>query len=180
MLSGEQARLVLTDEPYNVPNVGHVTSQAHHREFAMAAGEMSRQEFGAFNHAWMSSAAFYVLDGGLIATFIDWRSVELVLAWGETSGSTSSTSSSARSRTEDKEVSGAHSMSSCPCSKRAPRLPSTTSTSGASGAGGQMCGVIPGPHRSALTRARASQPIRPSSRGLPRHHKNEVDNAGSS
>ena len=31
MLSGEQARLVLTDEPYNVPNVGHVTSQAHHR-----------------------------------------------------------------------------------------------------------------------------------------------------
>jgi ParB-like chromosome segregation protein Spo0J len=47
MLSGEQARLVLTDEPYNVPNVGHVTSQAHHREFAMAAGEMSREEFWA-------------------------------------------------------------------------------------------------------------------------------------
>ena len=45
MLSGEQARLVLTDEPYNVPNVGHVTSQAHHREFAMAAGEMNREEF---------------------------------------------------------------------------------------------------------------------------------------
>ena len=33
---GEQARLVLTDEPYNVPNVGHVTSNAGHREFAMA------------------------------------------------------------------------------------------------------------------------------------------------
>jgi ParB-like chromosome segregation protein Spo0J len=31
MQPGEQARLVLTDEPYNVPNVGHVTSQAHHR-----------------------------------------------------------------------------------------------------------------------------------------------------
>ena len=38
---GELARLVLTDEPYNVPNVGHVTSNAGHREFAMAAGEMS-------------------------------------------------------------------------------------------------------------------------------------------
>ena len=82
MLPGEQARLVLTDEPYNVPNVGHVTSQAHHREFAMAAGEMSREEFGAFNRAWMSSAASYVVDGGLIMTFIDWRSVELVLACG--------------------------------------------------------------------------------------------------
>jgi DNA modification methylase len=86
MLSGEQARLVLTDEPYNVPNVGHVTSQAHHREFAMAAGEMNREEFAAFNRAWMSSAAFYVLDGGLIATFIDWRSVELVLACGRDLG----------------------------------------------------------------------------------------------
>src|SRR5208337_495708 len=41
-LPGEQTRLLLTDEPYNVPNVGHVTSQAHHREFAMAAGEMRR------------------------------------------------------------------------------------------------------------------------------------------
>ena len=86
MLSGEQARLVLTDEPYNVPNVGHVTSQAHHREFAMAAGEMSREEFAAFNRAWMSSAAFYVVDGGLIGTFIDWRSVELVLACGRDLG----------------------------------------------------------------------------------------------
>ena len=48
MQLGEQARLVLTDPPYNVHNVGHVTSQAHHREFAMAAGEMSREEFGTF------------------------------------------------------------------------------------------------------------------------------------
>src|SRR5208337_5030237 len=86
MLPGEQARLVLTDEPYNVPNVGHVTSQARHREFAMAAGEMSREEFGAFNRAWMSSAAPYVVDGGLIGTLIDWRSVELVLACGRDLG----------------------------------------------------------------------------------------------
>ena len=86
MLPGEQARLVLTDEPYNVPNVGHVTSQAHHREFAMAAGEMSREEFEAFNRAWMSSAALYLVDGGLIGTFIDWRSVELVLACGRDLG----------------------------------------------------------------------------------------------
>ena len=86
MLPGEQARLVLTDEPYNVPNVGHVTSQAYQREFAMAAGEMSGEEFGAFNRAWMSSAALYVVDGGLIGTFIDWRSVELVLACGRDLG----------------------------------------------------------------------------------------------
>ena len=34
MLPGELAQLVLTDEPYNVTNVGHVTSNADHREFA--------------------------------------------------------------------------------------------------------------------------------------------------
>jgi hypothetical protein len=50
-----------------------VTSQAHHREFAMAAGEMSREEFGAFNRAWMTSTALHLVDGGLIATFVDWR-----------------------------------------------------------------------------------------------------------
>ncbi len=53
---GELVRLVLTDEPFNVPNVGHVTNSGHHREFAMANGEMSAEEFMAFNQAWMSAA----------------------------------------------------------------------------------------------------------------------------
>ena len=34
------ARLVPTDEPYNVPIVGHVTG-GKHREFAMASGGMT-------------------------------------------------------------------------------------------------------------------------------------------
>ena len=79
---GELARVVLTDMPYNVPNQGHVTSQAHHREFAMAAGEMSREEFAAFCREWMTASVEHVLDGGLLATFIDWRSIELVLTCG--------------------------------------------------------------------------------------------------
>jgi hypothetical protein len=37
MEEGEVARLVLTDEPYNVPIVGNAT-KGRHREFAMAAG----------------------------------------------------------------------------------------------------------------------------------------------
>jgi DNA modification methylase len=83
---GEFARLVLTDEPFNVPNVGHVTSSGHHREFAMANGEMSAEEFMAFNQAWMSAATSRLVDGGLMATFIDWRSIELVLACGRQLG----------------------------------------------------------------------------------------------
>ena len=81
----EQARFVLTDPPFNVPNLGHVTSQAH-REFAMAAGEMSREEFAAFNCDWMERSADRLLDGGFLATFIDWRSIELVLACGREVG----------------------------------------------------------------------------------------------
>ena len=41
------ARLVLTDEPSNVPIAGHVTG-GRHREFAMASGEMTDAEFLAF------------------------------------------------------------------------------------------------------------------------------------
>jgi hypothetical protein len=55
LLEGDApARLVLTDEPYNVRIAGNVTGGAH-REFAMASGEMSDAEFLAFNGAWMAA-----------------------------------------------------------------------------------------------------------------------------
>lgn len=87
-LMGEReiATLVLTDEPFNVPNLGHVTGNSGHREFAMANGEMSREQFGTFNGAWMSAAMAYLADGGLLATFIDWRSVDLVIGCGRDLG----------------------------------------------------------------------------------------------
>ena len=66
------ARLVLTDEPYNVPIAGHVTG-GDHREFAMASGEMTDAEFLAFNEAWMAAVLPYLCDGGVFGTFIDWR-----------------------------------------------------------------------------------------------------------
>jgi DNA modification methylase len=72
-----QARLVLTDEPYNVPIAGHV-SGGDHREFAMASGEMTASEFLNFNKAWMGAALPHLCDGGLLATFIDWRGLATV------------------------------------------------------------------------------------------------------
>ena len=66
------ARLVLTDEPYNVPIAGHVTG-GKHREFAMASGEMTDAEFLAFNEAWIAAVRPYLCDGGVFGTFIDWR-----------------------------------------------------------------------------------------------------------
>ena len=67
------ARLVLTDEPYNVPIAGHVTGGSRHREFAMASGEMTDAEFLAFNEAWMAAVLPSLRDGGVFGTFIDWR-----------------------------------------------------------------------------------------------------------
>ena len=86
MQPGEEARAVVTDTPYNVRNEGHVTSQSHHPDFKMAGGEMSRDEFFVFLKSWLLTSTAHVMDGGLVATFIDWRSVGLVLNSGRELG----------------------------------------------------------------------------------------------
>ena len=50
LLEGAEAQMVFTDPPYNVPIEGHVSGLGNvkHREFAMASGEMTEQEFTAF------------------------------------------------------------------------------------------------------------------------------------
>jgi DNA modification methylase len=70
---------LLTDEPYNVPIAGNV-SRGDHREFAMASGEMSEAEFLAFNRAWMHAFLPVLVDGAILATFIDWRGHPVVHA----------------------------------------------------------------------------------------------------
>jgi len=82
----ESVRLALTDVPFNVPIRGHCTGQAHHREFEIAHGELSREEFDAFNKDWMRLASAVLVEGGLLATFIDWRSVDLILSAGRELG----------------------------------------------------------------------------------------------
>jgi DNA modification methylase len=82
---GRTAQLVLTDVPFNVPIGGHVTG-GRHREFKMASGEMTREEFGEFNFAWFTLWLRFLVNGGLFATFIDWRSVELILGVGRSLG----------------------------------------------------------------------------------------------
>ena len=75
--SDAPARLVLTDEPYNVRVAGNVT-RGDHREFAMASGEMTDAEFLAFNGAWIATVLPYLCDGGILGTFIDWRGLPTV------------------------------------------------------------------------------------------------------
>jgi hypothetical protein len=50
LLGGKQAAYTITDPPYNVRIDGHASGlgRVHHREFAMASGEMSQAEFVFF------------------------------------------------------------------------------------------------------------------------------------
>jgi DNA modification methylase len=72
-------RLILTDEPYNVPISGHVTG-GKHREFVMASGEMTDAEFLDFNVDFMKAALPYLCEGGVFGGFIDWRGAPTVNA----------------------------------------------------------------------------------------------------
>lgn len=81
LLEGTAVRFLLTDMPYNVKIRGHVTS-GDHAEFPMASGEMSDAEFRTFIREWMGEAKRHIVDGGMLATFIDWRGIEATLAVG--------------------------------------------------------------------------------------------------
>jgi len=79
LMDDDVARMVFTDQPYNVAIAGHVTGGPH-REFAMASGEMTDLEFGAFNAAWIGAVLKHLVEGGVLATFIDWRGLGSVTA----------------------------------------------------------------------------------------------------
>lgn len=77
MQDDERARILLTDEPYNVRIAGNVT-RGKHRDFAMASGEMSDVEFLQFNMDWLNATLPYVIEGGIVGTFINWRGLPTV------------------------------------------------------------------------------------------------------
>ena len=88
LLEGEQCRMVFTDPPYNVPVNGHVRSGASggHREFAMASGEMTDQEFRGFLVQVMARLGACLVEGGVAMVCMDWRHIEEVIATGKASG----------------------------------------------------------------------------------------------
>lgn len=85
LLEGTAVRFLCTDMPYNVKIRGHVTS-GDHSEFPMASGEMSDADFRIFIREWMDAAKRHIVDGGMLATFIDWRGIEATLAVGRELG----------------------------------------------------------------------------------------------
>jgi DNA modification methylase len=82
LLNGEQARIVFTDPPYNVPIDGHVSGLGgvKHREFQMASGEMTSAEFQRFLNTVFANMTEVSLDGALHFICMDWRHMAEVMS----------------------------------------------------------------------------------------------------
>jgi len=84
LMRDEPARLVFTDPPYNVPIDGHVSGlgKVKHREFPMACGEMTKEEFTNFLATVFRNAAEVTKDGAIHFVCMDWRHIEEILLAG--------------------------------------------------------------------------------------------------
>ena len=86
LLGDDRAKLIVADPPYNVPIVGHVSGSGsvRHREFVMASGEMSPEQFEAFLVIAATNMANFSANGSLHYLFMDWRHAAEILAVGKT------------------------------------------------------------------------------------------------
>ena len=79
---GAQTDAAFLDPPYNVPIGGHANSSGRHREFAMASGEMSKDEFRAFLRDTLGACAAASRDGAVHFVCMDWRHMDDLSAIG--------------------------------------------------------------------------------------------------
>ena len=81
VMQGSKAAMVFSDPPYNCC-IASVSGRGavHHREFAMASGEMSQAEFTAFLNKACALAAFHTAPGSLHFICMDWRHIGELLA----------------------------------------------------------------------------------------------------
>src|SRR5262249_6050799 len=85
LMETRRACAVFVDPPYNVPIDGHATGNGsiHHREFAMASGEMSQSEFVSFLESSLGLLARFSQTGSVHYVCMDWRHMRELQAAGE-------------------------------------------------------------------------------------------------
>ncbi len=88
LMGTNRAAAAFTDPPYNVKIDGHVcgSGSVKHREFAMASGEMTEEEFTDFLTKGLTSICTHSTPGALIFACTDWRHVAELHAAGRSSG----------------------------------------------------------------------------------------------
>jgi DNA modification methylase len=77
LIGASKLSAVTMDGPYNIPIDGFVggKGKVKRREFADGVGEMSSEEFIAFNRTIFENTLPFLKPGGLLYAFIDWRSL---------------------------------------------------------------------------------------------------------
>jgi DNA modification methylase len=82
LMRGLRATAVFTDPPFNDPIDGYVAGfgKIHHREFAMASGEMSVTEYTGFLSKTFRNLELNSDDGSLHYVCLDWRHLPELLA----------------------------------------------------------------------------------------------------
>ena len=77
IMGDSRAQMIFTDPPYNVKIDGHVCGNGRikYDDFAMACGEMSREEFTSFLHDAFAKLCKYSVDGALHYLCMDWRHI---------------------------------------------------------------------------------------------------------
>ncbi len=78
LLGEEKAEFVFTDPPYNLRIDGNVCGKGaiRHREFAMASGEMTKEEFTVFLTTAFRRLVAHSTNGSIHDICIDWRHIE--------------------------------------------------------------------------------------------------------
>lgn len=82
LMGDERAHMCFTDAPYNVQIDGHVgnSGDIQHREFAMASGEMTQEQFTTFLATSHQHIADHCRDGAIIFSCMDWRHVQELIS----------------------------------------------------------------------------------------------------
>lgn len=75
LMANSKARILITDPPYNLPANFFSHIHSHDKNFAMAHGEMTDDEFVSFIAEIMTAAKQHTVDGSIHYIFMDWRHV---------------------------------------------------------------------------------------------------------
>ncbi|MEI8390221.1 MAG: DNA methyltransferase [bacterium] len=84
LFGSEKANMIFTDPPYNVKVDGHVCGlgKIKHKEFYMASGEMSEEEFQNFLSGSFNLLKEFSKDGSLHYICMDWRHIKEIINAG--------------------------------------------------------------------------------------------------
>ena len=88
LMGDAEAAAMLTDPPYNVKIAGNVSGlgKVKHGEFQMGVGEFTPDEFQKFLATPLQLSKAYLLAGAVIYAFMDWRSIDILMAAARTCG----------------------------------------------------------------------------------------------